>query len=210
VKTLQRPQRDERGAILIVAMVFITVVFLMLNALMEQGATNLRSTSNLQQVLDMQYAADGAVQQAIAELTNTAVVVPNACPLPGGASGCWPLPVTNPPTETPCALLGTPALLAASNITWPLMMDAPPQNPNALDPLGMVADCTDLGATVTSPLAGVHYVEITACPSTAANPEGGACNAAALLRSYVEFSQSVANPFEASIIDWSVLYGVNT
>ncbi|WP_322937273.1 hypothetical protein [Nocardioides bizhenqiangii] len=59
---------DERGALLIIAIIIITVVALVTGALLTHSETSLRATVTLRDVARAAYAADGAAQVAINDL----------------------------------------------------------------------------------------------------------------------------------------------
>jgi len=57
--------RDEAGATLILALVFVLVISLILISIVTLSGTNLIDTAQLQNTRSVQYAADGAVDAAI-------------------------------------------------------------------------------------------------------------------------------------------------
>ena len=59
---------DDRGALLIIAIVVITVVALVTGFVLTQGDGSLRATVALRDVARASYAADGAAQVAINDL----------------------------------------------------------------------------------------------------------------------------------------------
>ncbi len=59
---------DDRGALLIIAIIIITVVALVTGAVLTQGEGSLRATVALRDVARASYAADGAAQVAINDL----------------------------------------------------------------------------------------------------------------------------------------------
>jgi hypothetical protein len=62
----RRVQRDEQGVALVLALAFTVLVGLVTSALLSSLASAVNERSTLDTVRDRQYAADGAVQQAIA------------------------------------------------------------------------------------------------------------------------------------------------
>jgi hypothetical protein len=85
-----RLQRDEDGAILLLALAFLTAVAVMVTALIGQGDGAFRATIAFRQALGTQYAADAAVQEAMTALAQPAnwlsyvnvqaLLTPTPCP----------------------------------------------------------------------------------------------------------------------------------
>ena len=117
--------RDEQGVILLFALLFLTAVSLMVGGLLTLGLNGLGATSTLHQVLQTQYAADGAVQDAMTALAQPGnfTVVENwplgtsqACPSLAGA------------TTNPLTLGGTPAVYTYCTYSHNAYPGAAPQN----------------------------------------------------------------------------------
>jgi len=66
-----RPRSDESGAILILAVVFITAIALILLALVSMSGNDLLNTSNLKTQRSLEYAADGATTAAVQAVRNS-------------------------------------------------------------------------------------------------------------------------------------------
>lgn len=70
----------ERGAVLVLALIFLLAIGLVLAALVTLAGTNLLATTNLQIQRDVEFAADAAVDGAIQMLRTPGPMV--ACPTP--------------------------------------------------------------------------------------------------------------------------------
>lgn len=73
----------ERGAVLVLALVFLVAVGLVLASLVSLTGTNLADTSNLQHQRDTEFAADAAIDGAI-DVLRTPASPAVTCPTPLG------------------------------------------------------------------------------------------------------------------------------
>jgi hypothetical protein len=115
VTVYPRLKRDEDGAVLLLALAFLTAVLVMVTALIFRGDSSFRTTIALNQGLQTQYAADAVVQEA---MTSQA------------ASENWkaPLPIATPPETRDC----------------PVSQNAGTSNPVTLNGVTVWAECTYL------------------------------------------------------------------
>lgn len=87
--------RDERGTSLILAIVFMVVVGMISAAVLPAITSSLRVRTTLDNIRDRQYAADGAIEHAIAQIRNPTPTPPPTYRGPA-LSPCGPS-VTNAP-----------------------------------------------------------------------------------------------------------------
>jgi Tfp pilus assembly protein PilX len=69
--TTSRDSRDDAGAVLILALVFIIVIAVVLLALVTLSGNDLLNTSNLKAQRSLEYAADGATTAAVQAVRNS-------------------------------------------------------------------------------------------------------------------------------------------
>ena len=62
---VSKPRRDEDGASLIIALVFVLLISLILLAIVTLSGTNIVNTTNLQNERTLEYSAEGGVQAAL-------------------------------------------------------------------------------------------------------------------------------------------------
>jgi len=188
-------RRSEDGAVLLLALAFITAISVMITALLYAGFNAYASTHGLTGVLATQYTADAAVQEAI-----------NALPYTGNTAqefgwfGNTGTPLTSTCPTAPGDLGGN---------------GNPNQNSVTLNNVTVYAYCTFISDSFL-----VRNIEITACttslptipvfntfPVPATTPAPNGCPQP-LLRTYVTLSQQAPiDPVTVTVDDWSVLYG---
>ena len=82
---MRQVRRDEDGASLIFALLFLTVVALVAAGLATLGEANLKTSTVVESKRDQQFAADGGIDYALKRLTNddTGTATPSLCPAVG-------------------------------------------------------------------------------------------------------------------------------
>jgi Tfp pilus assembly protein PilX len=102
-----RTRRDERGAALALAIVFLVVIGALTGALLSSLASSLHNRVTLDQVRDREYAADGAIQDAIAQIR----AIPASSTYAGpGQSPCGPFTHTLNSVTIHVDCIGAPAV----------------------------------------------------------------------------------------------------
>ena len=102
-------ERDEAGAILVLALIFLVTVGLIVTALLQWSSNDLKNTSNFKAGRSVVYAAGGATEAAIwsARYSFTSGIPPVACPGTGSSISiggqaievwCSTVSNTNPPS----------------------------------------------------------------------------------------------------------------
>ena len=84
-----RMSRDESGAVLILALIFLLVIGLIVGGLASWTANNLKNSLNFQQARSAQYALSSATQVAISNIRYTPLLNSNQTLNASPPSYCW-------------------------------------------------------------------------------------------------------------------------
>jgi hypothetical protein len=113
MRRLVERTRNESGAALLLALVFVVVIAVIVGALVTLGETNLQDTSHLQNERATEYSADAAVEGAIQSIRHQSP--PATCPT-FNRSGAF---TTNgSPFLVECQYAGTPAIVQFVACPW--------------------------------------------------------------------------------------------
>ena len=104
---MKRRARQEDGAILLLALVFLTFIGVGAAMLLNYSSTNLRATVALRPVRSKEFAADGAVEGAINKLRQNAALCSTA---KTGFFTVNPAPLNAQPVVVDCAPVSTAPL----------------------------------------------------------------------------------------------------
>jgi Tfp pilus assembly protein PilX len=163
MRRLRSDRRDEAGAILLFALIFLTVVAFMVNALLGQGFGGFAATSAHGKVPSTQYTADAAVQEAMSSLAYTTNWLkwprPGSAPCPLSGTCTLPCPVS-PGNANPVTMNG---LTMLASCTYPSLLTHQVEITACPSSQGPVVDCPTplLRAYVTLSQFGPNPVYVT-------------------------------------------------
>lgn len=126
--THQRPRHDDTGASLILAIGFVVMVGAISAGLASLVTSSLNNRGTLEIVRNRQYAADGAVEEAVAQVRLQGGTALTACASPGGTvvdtlNGI----AIRVDWRNVCAVVGSPrgGLVAQRNVTFTACLNTP-------------------------------------------------------------------------------------
>jgi hypothetical protein len=141
VSWFTRGTRDESGASLVLAIVFMVVVGGIAGATLSLITSGVNNRASLDVLRDRQYAADGAIEDAIAQV--------RALPPPGPAlSGCDGVPVGTPVPHFSHTLNGIDIRVNCTNVPTRTFSGYLQRNVIFTACLETSVDCTDTSSIV--------------------------------------------------------------